>query len=200
MYRILPLLCDIGLGILAALGVEWALGLPFSWFHVGVGIVFAFLLDADVLVDKDLWRDGYVATHEESPSDHRELLHKPLLWLAAFGASAFILPPDLVLIAGSATFLHFVHDSMGTGFGIMWLWPFSMRSYKFFAAKDDPLTFKNFMISWSKEELPEVIRKHGMKEWIPRFYLRLTWISGLEYAVFLLGVSLLIFLRGILLV
>ncbi len=189
MYRVLPLLCDIGLGILAALGIERAFDLPFSWLHMVIGIAFAFILDADILFDKDVWSDGYPSAHADSPYDHRELLHKPSIWLLIFCVAVFFIPLEFVLIAGSATFLHFVHDSMGTGFGIMWLWPFSTDNYKFFAAKDDPLTIRSFMTSWSREELPEVIRRHGVKEWIPLLYFRLTWVSGVEYAIFTLGIA-----------
>ncbi len=189
MYRILPLLCDIGLGILAALGVEWTLGLPFSWAHIGIGLAFAFILDVDVLFDPDLWRDGYVSTHVDSPYDHRDLIHKPFAWLLACAFAYMFVPHEWVLIAGSAVFLHFVHDSMGTGFGITWLWPFSTRSYKFFATKENKYTFRSPLVSWSREELPDVIRRYGVKEWIPLLYFRLTWISGIEYAVFAIGIA-----------
>lgn len=192
MYRILPLLCDIGLGILAAICVEVALGLPFSWIHIVLGLLFAFILDVDVLFDKDLWRDGYVSTHAESPDDHRDFMHKPLLWFAGFVLAYAFLPHELVIIAGLAVFLHFVHDSMGTGFGITWLWPVSTRSYKFFATRENKYTFRSPIISWSKEELPEVIRKYGVKEWIPLLYFRLTWVSGVEYAIFALGIAALV--------
>ena len=37
---------------------------------------------------------------------------------------------------GLAVFLHFVHDSVGIGWGIKWLWPFSRKAYKCFSEKD----------------------------------------------------------------
>ena len=46
------------------------------------------------------------------------------------------------------------------------------------------------VVTWSYDELSEYIQKYGIDDWIDRYYLRINWISGIEYTLFVLAVAL----------
>jgi len=184
MYKLLPLLGDLGLGIISVVCVSFVYGKEVDGAFVLLAL--AFLPDLDAL--PELWRHGQVAASKDHPADHRELLHKPILWLGVagfcwwyfgyYGAVSFV-----VLL------LHFVHDSVLTGWGVPWLWPFSKVRIKFFVDEKNEVSLapKNWIRTWNKLELQHAIVIYGNKNWIEDLYLRPTVVSAVEYGIFLLS-------------
>ncbi len=174
---------DIGVGILLALTGAKIFHAPLTWPLIVAGIIFALLPDFDVIPEM-IVRKGKLGGKEISW--HRELFHFPL---------TYILPAILVFIfAGSfwgylftlGVFLHLLHDSVGMGWGIKWLWPFNKNSYKFFSNKENGMV-TSFLIHWTPEELPIAVREHGDPDWIKHYYFQLNPIVVIEFLVFLLA-------------
>jgi len=49
-----------------------------------------------------------------------------------------------------------------------------------------------YLVSWSPQELPVYIKRWGIDNWIPKYYLHVNAISLVEYALFVLAVFLLV--------
>src|SRR6185436_6524853 len=109
------MLLDIGVGILAAL-----------WFGepVWLGILFALLPDIDAVINFARFRSTRFAYR------HRDLLHLPIIYVLIAFAVYFFNPPVAALFL-ICTLLHFVHDSIGIGWGVQWLWPFCTDHFSF---------------------------------------------------------------------
>ena len=185
MYRILPLLGDAGLGILSIVFLS-------HWYSVSNMYAFlllplAFAPDLDAIVE--LRRRGKVAASAENPSDHREVLHKPILWMLVTGAWWYF-GGFYGAVAFALVTMHFLHDSVLTGWGVPWLAPFLKVRIKFFAseANQESLAQKDWIRTWGPEELQKAIVAHGNENWIRDLYLRPTVVSIVEYGVF--GLSL----------
>ncbi len=183
------MLLDIGIGILSAIFIHHLFGVG-GPVLVGAGILFSLLPDIDFLFAV---QKRYTALAHE----HRLLLHYPIPYVL-FGMtviSFFDLP--YALLFGITTLLHFVHDSIGIGWGIQWLYPFSKNHYAFFYHYD---TSRNGLpqkavYSWSPEEVRSLSRQYGDKDWIRNIYLRCHPYAIVELLVFLAAVCALFFAR-----
>jgi hypothetical protein len=171
MKRILPLLADIGHGIIAVLLVGLLLQVTLSW-HFIVGILLGLLPDIDVI--PRLLRSGSVVPTKEDPLDHRDYLHFPLLFILVGLLVAFVDTywGGVFIIA---TTLHFINDTWGTGDGIMWLWPISRKKYKW-----------RKLDTW-KSDIYTHTPKSNKDTWIDASYLQITSIALIEYATFLVA-------------
>ncbi len=181
MYRLLPLLGDAGLGILSIIFVSFCYGRSdMSGFLL---LPLAFLPDLDAI--PELWKEGKVSASAKNPHDHRELLHKPIIWLLILGMwwylGGFYGAVAFALVAG-----HFIHDSILTGWGVPWLSPFSNVRIKFFANERNEESFarKDWIRVWSRDDLHILIIKYGNDNWIEDLYLRPTAVSVIEYSFF----------------
>lgn len=174
------MLADIGLGIFVALLATKVFGIDISTQLVGMSVLFALLPDADFIVHAIVHRKmGGKYAHT-----HRDLFHYPLLYLVVGGAiSAFfgILWFTVFILASLA---HFVHDSMGIGWGIKWSYPFSKRIYKLFSTKEGDLSMGASAI-WDEAELEKVAEEKGNEHWIRDIYFRWHPIGVIENLLFL---------------
>lgn len=185
MYRILPLLGDVGLGILIIIGVSMQYGQQ-EW-EVFLLLPLALLPDLDAI--PELWKRGKVAASASNPNDHRELLHRPLIWLFVAGilwwSVGFYGAVAFALLLG-----HFLHDSVLTGWGVPWLSPFSDTRVKFFTDKynEFSLATGDWVRLYEKLELHLMIVTYGNENWIEDLYLHPTVVSVVEYSVFVTGI------------
>lgn len=174
------MLADIGIGIFSAITASKFFQTKLNLFMVVVGITFALLPDLDFLVEwvKRKKMPGKFA-HE-----HRNLFHLPLPYV--FLVSLFLLWFDLIYLFLFVfnSLLHFLHDSIGIGWGIKWLYPVSKRNYKFFTGNNNKFS-KNLIISWNEKKLQKAVEKYGDPNWIKNTYLKPTPISITETAIFL---------------
>jgi len=180
------LLADIGIGIFSAIIASRLFQTKLTLFTVIIGIVFALLLDTDFLVE---WikrkRMPGKFSHE-----HRNLFHFPLFYIPIGSFVVFWFGWIYLFLFIFNSLLHFLHDSLGIGWGIKWAYPFSKRNYKFFTGDDNRFS-KRFIISWNKEELQKTVEKYGDPNWIKNIYFRPTLISITEVAIFLISLVVL---------
>ena len=179
--KIINMLADIGLGIIIAVWTSWHFAVEPSFALIIFGIFFSLLPDFDFLLAVFLQN----ANKHNEIGRHRELSHFPILY-GVLGFFVFLFwGKTFGTLFAFCILLHFLHDSVGIGWGVKWLWPFSDRAYKFFSTQTGERAFQ--VASWNKVELDEVERKYGDPNWIRNFYFRPTLISVSEFFVFLLG-------------
>jgi len=159
------------------------------WWHFLFGIVCALLPDIDAIPELIAHgRIGQKQVKSIHPKNHRTFLHYPVvhiflgLWL--YGAIEYV-----GMIYLLATGLHLVRDMLGTGWGIKALWPLSDKNYRFFSHCNNEFFTTQAM---SDEETAVFAEAHGNSNWLEETYLRLTWISGIEYSLFVIALLLLV--------
>ncbi len=205
MKSILAILADVANGIFATLIAGAITGVNPTW-HFFIGIALAMCPDLDAI--PELIKRGKVASSAENVRDHREALHFPILFIIV-GVIVIYFAPFWGWLFLIATMLHFLNDLYGTGWGIPLLWPFTNRRFKllgrranllksilkekgFWEAETNEEKKLRLLVSWSHAELGPYIKKYGIEDWIERYYLKLNWISGVEYCLFALAVALLV--------
>ncbi len=182
---------DIGIGFLIATFVGYIFDIPITPYLVLFSVLIALLPDIDFLVEyAERGRVGGKVI-----GAHRELLHFPILYIIPIAFSYFFVSEVASTIFLLGILCHFLHDTIGIGWGIKWLWPFSTRSYKFFSDRTGRPS-KKFIHSWSAEEMPEVAREYGIENWISDIYLHpfstkteywLKVTNFIEWGIFLFG-------------
>lgn len=178
---------DIGVGILLSILVSRLFNTGLTGGFIWAGVALALLPDIDVVVE--LWqRKGKLGG--KVAGFHRTCTHYPLLYLPIAAVVWLVFGLMWAALFGSAVLVHFIHDSVGTGWGIKWLWPFSQKRYKFFAGKDGRVS-KNLVVSWAPTELAEAMAKYGDPDWFKNIYLRPSAVFVVELAVFVLSLAVL---------
>ena len=178
---------DIGFGILIALGAIELGGItPSLWLFV-FSITVCLLPDFDVFLHMRKGRDMGGEAYS-----HRSHFHYPLVYipLGTILISVISLPYGLIFFFGSL--LHFVHDSIGIGWGVQWLAPFNKDHFAFFYHYDiyrHDLP-KKWIYRWSPEEVPVVADQYGDKDWIRNIYFKWHPYAIVEFLVFVLATSL----------
>ncbi len=193
MYRLLPLLGDVGIGILAIAFLSFCYGEDFHrslWF-----LPLIFLPDLDAL--PELLERGNVGASRNCIRDHRERLHVPLLFLVPAGLLSYHVGYEGMVVF-TLFYLHFLHDSILTGWGVPWFAPFSDVRVKFFASEQNnaSLRRRDWVRVWKRTRLPYLIEKFGDEDWIRNHYLRITPTSVIEYSTFIAGIVVLLRLSG----
>lgn len=177
---------DIGIGIFLAVFLPKIFGLGLSYWLVFAGALFALAPDLDVFVE--LAKRGRIGGRVQG--HHRELTHFPLTYFPFIFAVYYLGGSFYAWLFGLAVLAHFLHDSVGMGWGIKWLWPFSQRSYKFFSEKDGRFS-TNLIVSWRSDELNETIALYGDDHWFRNYYLKVHPIAVIEFTVFVLSLLVL---------
>lgn len=174
---------DIGLGILAAYLVSKLFGFVWPSLLIFSGIVYALAPDLDYLS-----RLGQVSKLDHL---HRGILHKPFFYL---GLSGVIFPfsrPLATLILLCAVF-HLLHDSIGIGWGIQWLWPFDEHFYALFYVYSRPDTDlpNKLLYRWTPQQVEKLAKDYGDDAWVKNIYQKLHPIAVMELAGLALGLLL----------
>lgn len=180
---------DIGVGILLSIVLSNFFGVDLSYQLVLVVVGFSLLPDLDIFVE--LAKRGRIGGRVQG--HHRELTHFPLTYLPMLFLVYWFFGQIYGALFGLTILAHFLHDSVGMGWGIKWLWPFSTRAYKFFSEKNGRFSLK-FLVSWSPAELREVIHRHGDDHWLRNFYFRLHPIAVFEFLFFVGSILVLVYL------
>ncbi|MEK7110779.1 MAG: metal-dependent hydrolase [Patescibacteria group bacterium] len=173
---------DIAAGIFIAIIITGsaspALGL------VILSVIFALLPDADFFLHA--LRRGNV--FGKWAHEHRDLFHKPLLYIPLGVLALLPFGGEFVQVFVVASLFHFLHDTVGMGWGVKLFWPFSKRNYKFFGGEDKLFSSK-FMTSWSDKELREMVAARNAENWVKKFYFRPHPLGLFEYAMLLLALA-----------
>ena len=182
---------DIGIGILLTLGLSRWLGLELTNQLLLMGIGFALLPDADVFVE--LWqRRGKLGGKIQG--FHRTFTHYPLMYLPLVLAVFIKAGGFWALFLGLGALAHLLHDSVGTGWGIKWLWPFSKERYKFFADKRGQFSTSR-VVSWLPGEWEAAVSRYGDPEWFKHYYLRPSPVLIVELSFFVISLLSLLFFK-----
>jgi len=167
------MLLDIALGIFVAHFSAAIWDATVSGWYLIAGISLALLPDIDAVWHYARTRE--VAMHAGSTKDHRDMLHWPLIYLPLVTIGVYLVAGGQgATLAFMASFLHFLHDSVGTGWGVKWFRPLSQRSFKLFCERDGTPSWR-FIVSWTPRELEEVATKYGDPDWIQNLFLRPLW-------------------------
>lgn len=179
---------DIGVGILLAIFVSKLFSLPLTTGFLIGSIVFSLFVDIDCI---------FYLGRKETPRNfykHRDLLHYPLLYipLEMIIISFFGLP--WAILFGFCSLAHFIHDSIGIGWGVQWLYPFSKNHYAFFykyqSSRKEKLP-KKIIYVWKHEDIDAIEEKYGDKNWIKNIYLRWHPYAIVEFLVFIFALIIL---------
>lgn len=152
------------------LGLAWAILVALIFDHtitaswLTAGVVFALLPDLDFWLEYA--RRGTVGG--KVISLHRTLLHAPLTYVPVILFVGSFAGPAWMTLFALGIIGHHIHDSMGMGYGVRWLWPFSTRWYKLFSGHDGELHYdrEHLLVSWSDEEMRALVARRGNDTWL----------------------------------
>ncbi len=184
---------DIAIGIFLAMGVSRFFQMPLTGIMIVAGILFALSPDADYLI--------HLARGNSSKNAHlhRDTFHIPLVFIPLGVLLLYPFGQEWAVLFGAASFLHFVHDSIGIGWGVQWLWPFVDTHYFFLYSYRPPgrteYLPRQWFYAWPHRDIESLAALHGDPDWIKNIYLRLHPFALVEYAAFIIAVTVLI-LRG----
>lgn len=178
---------DIGAGIIVAFLVATGFNIPYEPVFLASGVFFAIVMDVDFIAFMFNTDTGRFA-HK-----HRDILHYPLIYIPLGSALVyFILGPIYTILFIAASLIHFIHDSIGIGWGVQWLFPFTSKHYMFLYMYTPPGKEKmkyKLVHSWKHEEIDALAEAYGDDDWIKNVYFRLSPYALLEFAIFALGIA-----------
>lgn len=176
---------DVGLGLLVGLLVEQVFHLQHGWLIPAAGALLALAPDLDFVLH--LIRHG----SSRDASHHREALHLPLIYVPA-GILLF-LPFGIMwsCLFLFASLVHFVHDSIGIGWGVPWLYPFTDDAYSFLYhlenTIDKPTLPHRWRYVWRRRDIDKLARRYGDPDWLVNIYLKPHPYALVEYATLVTG-------------
>ncbi len=151
------------------------------------GVLFALLPDIDFWIE--YMKRGTVGG--KLIDLHRTLLHNPLIYIPITLFIGSYFGTEWMMLFAFGVFGHFVHDSMGMGHGVRWLWPYSTRWYKLFSNKKGEIyyDFDHLLASWTPEEMKQLVQEKGNDNWIKEEiqYMQRHWFSILWKMLMVLG-------------
>ena len=179
---------DIGAGILLAILTGKLFNLPLTTLFVVIGVVFALLPDIDFIflpIKKWFSKDSH---------RHRSFLHYPLLYIPVGIVIFLFFDKTLAVLFGLCSLMHFIHDSIGIGWGVQWFYPFFKNSYSFFNIYQPPNKEKipkAFLHVWKSEEMDLIVEKYGDENWLKNIYFRFHPYAIFEFLVFIVAIIIL---------
>ncbi len=180
------MLLDIAIGIVVSLFLSHAFSIPLTPMFLGLGILFSLAPDADVLLN--IKNANGAMSHQ-----HRDLFHYPLLFVPTGMILLAFWDFHLSLLFGITALLHFMHDSIGIGWGVQWFYPFSRNHYAFLYHYRGPNDTqpKKLFYSWRHEDIPNLAQQYGDEHWFRNIYLRLHPYAIVEALAFVVALILL---------
>ncbi len=169
---------DIGVGILLSLGVAHYFGIHASLLFIGLGILFALLPDIDIL--PFFWPTNY---------NHRSFMHYPLLYIPIALLVFYFFGTIYSTLFVLGVFSHMVHDTIGIGWGIAWLAPFSPR--KFLFPEVGRRKQHGFFMTWLPQEEKVMANQYHDPTWVKTYYFTPNPIAYVEYGVLLVALGFL---------
>lgn len=179
------MLLDAGIGIFAAIIVGKLFSLELTPLLVGLGIAFALLPDVDGVYA--FLRNGH--RNHKAISLHRDLVHYPLIYLPAGALVTLPFGTEWSALFLIASLGHFLHDSIGLGWGIPWFWPCIDENYSFFYRYVPPgKAFpRKIVYRWDREALGALAEEYRDQNWFFNIYVRLHPLFLAEIAFFIIA-------------
>lgn len=178
------MLLDIGVGIL--LGIAYSnLVSGFSLtLLVGFGVFAALSPDFDFIFH--LSKGGKF----QNSHRHREVLHNPLIFLPLGALITAVFSPPLAGLFVLGALSHFIHDSIGLGWGVRWLYPFVNNNYAFGyrvrTGNHAKLPRQKFYV-WPNDKIDELSKEYGDPDWVKNIYLKWHPFAIFELVVFVVS-------------
>ncbi|MBI4021941.1 MAG: metal-dependent hydrolase [Candidatus Andersenbacteria bacterium] len=153
---------DIGIGLLVATIFGVATGSESPLLLLGIGVAGALWPDLDFSI--------WLARHKKVDHlahRHRDLLHRPLALMPPLTLVVWLaLGWQAGALFGITTVLHFIHDTIGHGWGIKWLWPLNNHYWCFRSFGGRPVR----LYAWTLAEQDELPEKYGNRNWAKEVY------------------------------
>ncbi len=174
---------DIAIGIFAGLSVGSFYFETVPYWFVILGILFALLPD----IDGALWILK-PSVRKEWYKTHRTYTGYPFLYIPIAVIVFVVFGKPIGILFSVCILWHHIHDTFFLGWGVMWLWPFSKRKWKFFPDKDGKISFVP-IISWLPHQEEKIRQWSGGHDegWIKRYYLQPNFIAYLEYGTLIVA-------------
>lgn len=173
---------DIGVGIVLAVAAS-------AWFHIPLSLfLILFSIGAALFPDID------IVTKLFGEWKHRGITHYPIVYVPISLLLFAFVPLPYALIFTVAVCAHLIHDTIGIGWGIAWLWPISGRKFLIFPDRARRRVLGTF-VTWKGEDDEKVRNMHyegASEDWVRDFYFRPNPIAYIEYGAFLLSILTLI--------
>lgn len=172
---------DIGVGLLLASIVGAFTKQEPSQIFLAVGVAGCLLPDIDFLV----WiMRGKKLDH--LAHKHRDLLHRPLVLTPILTGCVWgFLGWQAGVLFGIATLAHFMHDSIGHGWGIKWFWPLDNQYWCYRSLADGPMQLNG----WTEEEQCSMCDVLGDRDWMKQLYGGFTRSLIVELIVMAAGIA-----------
>lgn len=179
---------DVGIGVLAAIVISHMFSLELTPLTIALGVGLALLPDVDFVyvVMTRGWRDSHAIAR------HRGLVHYPTVYLPAGCLLLLPLGMEWVALFLCASFGHFIHDSIGIGWGIPWLWPITNANYSFFYKYSPRYHLQHprrLVYTWERDRIDELIERYGDPRWIRNVYCRPHPFFVTEIAFLILAIA-----------
>jgi hypothetical protein len=169
---------DIGVGILLAVAVSAIFHMPLTIFLVICGIAATLFPDVDIITAPfGTWK-------------HRELTHYPIVYIPLVIFLFILMSIPYAALVTAGIYLHLIHDTFGTGWGLAWLWPFTNR--RFILLPVNYMRNMRAFETWLPEERPEYAHSERYKHWIRDLYLKPSVISITEHGFLVVAIGILI--------
>lgn len=174
---------DIAVGIVGTLAMAYGFGTEASPLLLVFGVAAALLPDIDILPGL-----------RRSVHDHRSFTHYPALYVPVTLVMYVLLGPLYAAVFALCVYAHLIHDTIGIGWGVAWLWPLSRRRFLF--PEKGRRQRHGLLMSWTPEEEAALAADHHDPHWVKHFYLRPNPIAYVEYSALLVGIVALVWYLG----
>ena len=177
---------DIAIGILVSVWVGGKYFIALPLYVVFFSVALSFFMDIDALIEEIYFR---LRKRKLIKHDHRDIFHFPIPYIL-IGSTAFVLLNNFMWleIFILVSLLHFLHDSIGLGWGVYWLYPLTKKRYSFLYQYDifkHKLKPYKIIYSWTDEELTKMETAYGDPHWIKNIYFKFHPYPIVEFIVFL---------------
>lgn len=182
------MLLDIGLGIIWGIVFDMVVGDHSLGTYVWFGIFAALSPDMDFIYH--LLRGGTM--HDDHR--HREVLHQPIFLLAGLVIFGLLFSWSLGWLFVVGALGHFVHDSIGIGWGVQWFAPLKTDHYTLLYrvhTADKPAPPKKLVYVWPNKDIDKLNKQYGDDDWFKNTYLKWHPFAIVELAVFVLSLVIL---------
>lgn len=163
---------DIAFGFILTFLVGFVTGIEPTWTFLLIGLVGSLWPDIDfaiwMLRDKKI---GHLA-HQ-----HRDLLHNPCFNFPLL--TIFIwqgLGWQYGILFLLSTLAHFIHDTIGEGWGVRWLYPMDNRYLCYRSVGGKPAK----LYLWTRAEQHALAEKYGDPNWLKKKYGTLNFMLVTE--------------------
>lgn len=171
---------DIGVGLILTVLVALITNTGPSWTFLLVGLVGALWPDIDFVI----WiLRGNKVDHRAHR--HRDLLHFPCFSFPLLAVFVWVgLGWQFGILFIMTTLAHFIHDTVGHGWGIRWFYPFDNRYLCYRSIKGGPTRL--YLWTWAEQEA--LSAQYGNPNWLNESYSTINPPLIIELVLMVVGI------------